>query len=130
MKTRLVVLLAVAGLVLTAFMSERRSAVTSAAAFNCSDGWRITGYYTPVETDFTSTETRDIEIRGPGRLTRRTFGWRRLRRRAPRFLEALDFFGPVSPVPTAGADSLKLAALRQGADHIHRDAESLRDFAD
>jgi 3D (Asp-Asp-Asp) domain-containing protein len=36
---------------------------------NCSDGWRITGYYTPVETDFASTETREIEIRGPGRET-------------------------------------------------------------
>ena len=27
----------------------------------CSDGWRITGYYTPVESDFTGTETREIE---------------------------------------------------------------------
>jgi len=37
--------------------------------FNCSDGWRITGYYTPVETDYASTETREIEISGPGRET-------------------------------------------------------------
>ena len=64
MKTRLVVLLAVVGLVLTGFMSKQRSAVTSAANFSCSDGWRITGYYTPVETDFASTETREIENTG------------------------------------------------------------------
>lgn len=37
------------------------------AAANCSDGWRITGYYTPVETDFPSTESREIEIRGVGK---------------------------------------------------------------
>jgi hypothetical protein len=69
MRTRLVVLLAIVGLVLTAFMSEKRSAVKSAANFSCSDGWRITGYYTPVETDFASTETREVEIHGPGRET-------------------------------------------------------------
>jgi 3D (Asp-Asp-Asp) domain-containing protein len=41
----------------------------SAANFTCSDGWRITGYYTPIETDYTSTETREIEIHGAGRET-------------------------------------------------------------
>src|SRR4051812_29708810 len=34
---------------------------------DCSDGWRITGYYTPVETDFTAANTREIEIRGIGK---------------------------------------------------------------
>ncbi|MBV9215623.1 MAG: hypothetical protein JO053_05550 [Acidobacteria bacterium] len=34
---------------------------------NCSEGWRITGYYTPIETDFTTPETREIEIRNVGR---------------------------------------------------------------
>lgn len=34
---------------------------------SCSDGWRITGYYTPVETDFTTGEGREIEIRGFGK---------------------------------------------------------------
>jgi len=33
---------------------------------DCSDGWRITGYYTPVETDFTGSDTRQIEVRGVG----------------------------------------------------------------
>ena len=36
------------------------------SGFNCSDGWRITGYYTPVETDFSSGESREIDIRGVG----------------------------------------------------------------
>jgi 3D (Asp-Asp-Asp) domain-containing protein len=34
---------------------------------NCSDGWRITGYYTPVETDFGQGETREIDVRGHGK---------------------------------------------------------------
>ena len=53
-----------------AFATHEVPAVAASAAnFNCSDGWRITGYYTPVETDFASTDTREIEIRGPGRET-------------------------------------------------------------
>ena len=48
---------------------EVPTVAASAASFNCSDGWRITGYYTPVETDFASTDIREIEIRGPGRET-------------------------------------------------------------
>lgn len=36
---------------------------------DCSDGWRITGYYTPVEDDFKSGETREIEIAGVGKET-------------------------------------------------------------
>lgn len=39
----------------------------SATNFSCSDGWRITGYYTPIETDYTSTETREIDVYGPNR---------------------------------------------------------------
>ena len=38
-------------------------------AINCSDGWRITGYYTPIETDFTGTETREIEVKNSGKFT-------------------------------------------------------------
>jgi 3D (Asp-Asp-Asp) domain-containing protein len=48
---------------------ETSAAEPSTRSFACSDGWRITGYYTPVETDFASTDTREIEIRGPGRET-------------------------------------------------------------
>ncbi len=49
--------------------SKAEEKFTSAGPMNCSDGWRITGYYTPVETDFTGTETREIEIRGVGKET-------------------------------------------------------------
>lgn len=34
---------------------------------DCSEGWRITGYYTPIETDFKGTDAREIEIRGVGK---------------------------------------------------------------
>ena len=48
-------------------LEQRDSA--SKTTMSCSDGWRITGYYTPIETDFTSTDTREIEIRGVGKET-------------------------------------------------------------
>src|SRR5437764_437488 len=31
-------------------------------AMNCSDGWRITGYFTPVEADYDSAEMTEIDI--------------------------------------------------------------------
>jgi 3D (Asp-Asp-Asp) domain-containing protein len=43
-----------------------QSALHDAAISDCSDGWRITGYYTPIESDFTGDGTREIEIRGFG----------------------------------------------------------------
>ena len=49
--------------------SKAEENVPPTGTMNCSDGWRITGYYTPVETDFTSTETREIEIKGYGKET-------------------------------------------------------------
>jgi len=58
--------LAVLG-VLAGIPFARSAPATTPAAMNCSDGWRITGYYTPVETDYTSTETREIEIHVPNR---------------------------------------------------------------
>ena len=33
----------------------------------CSDGWRITGYYTPVETDFKTGGLREVEVRDLGK---------------------------------------------------------------
>ena len=36
--------------------------------YECSDGWRITGYFTPLETDYNSTPTREIEISGVGTM--------------------------------------------------------------
>lgn len=49
--------------------SQAEEKVETTSAMQCSDGWRITGYYTPVETDFTSTDTREIDIRGLGKET-------------------------------------------------------------
>lgn len=37
-------------------------------AFTCSDGWRITGYFTPIETDYSSEATTEIEISGVGKM--------------------------------------------------------------
>ena len=33
-----------------------------------SDGWRITGYFTPVEGDYGSADTRDVFVEGAGLL--------------------------------------------------------------
>jgi len=44
--------------------SQLRAATLAPA--DCSDGWRITGYYTPIESDFPSGDMRRIEIRGVG----------------------------------------------------------------
>ena len=59
------------GLLLVVFLVIARGSgySTPVTDDNCSDGWRITGYYTPVETDFASGETREIDIRGVGTET-------------------------------------------------------------
>ena len=36
---------------------------------NCSDGWRITGYFTPIESDYPSTATNEIEVVGVGKMS-------------------------------------------------------------
>ena len=71
-----------------------------------------------------------VDLRTVGRLTCRTFEWGILRRGPPGCLPALDFFGPVATVPAAGPGAFELAALRQRANHVYGDPESLRDFAD
>jgi 3D (Asp-Asp-Asp) domain-containing protein len=35
----------------------------------CSDGWRITGYFTPIETDYASTETSSVNIKNVGEMS-------------------------------------------------------------
>ncbi|MEO6393374.1 MAG: 3D domain-containing protein [Pyrinomonadaceae bacterium] len=35
--------------------------------FTCSNGWRITGYFTPIESDYHSAEVREVEINGVGK---------------------------------------------------------------
>lgn len=54
---------------LTALAPGSNANASAFSSGNCSDGWRITGYYTPIETDYTTAETRAIEIRGLGKET-------------------------------------------------------------
>ncbi len=49
------------------FIMKYNQTVTT--GFECSDGWRITGYFTPIETDYGSAETREIEIAGVGKMS-------------------------------------------------------------
>ena len=55
----------------TAGAADRDSleSVVPAGNYNCSDGWRITGYYTPVETDYTSTEVTEIVVARSGKMS-------------------------------------------------------------
>lgn len=36
---------------------------TKLAGYKCSDGWRITAYFTPIETEYDSNETHEVEIK-------------------------------------------------------------------
>src|SRR4051812_36901679 len=49
--------------------SSDRSDEPAAESFTCSDGWRITGYFTPVETDYISTGMTDVDVRGVGKVS-------------------------------------------------------------
>jgi 3D (Asp-Asp-Asp) domain-containing protein len=40
----------------------------SGAKLRCSDGWRITGYFTPVETDYRSTDMTEVDVKDIGKL--------------------------------------------------------------
>ena len=43
--------------------------VNAAITTNCSDGWRITGYFTPIETDYTSPQTTEVDVVGVGKMS-------------------------------------------------------------
>src|SRR5438270_1832434 len=45
---------------------HRLTLPAAAQAANCSDGWRITGYFTPVETDYTSPDLKEVDVKGVG----------------------------------------------------------------
>lgn len=47
-------------------MTDKKN--TKFAGYKCSDSWRITGYFTPIETEYDSNETREIEIRNVGKM--------------------------------------------------------------
>jgi 3D (Asp-Asp-Asp) domain-containing protein len=36
---------------------------------HCSEGWRITGYFTPVETDYMSEDKTEVDIVGVGKMS-------------------------------------------------------------
>lgn len=49
---------------------ENRSTETVAAALpTCSDGWRITGYFTPIESDYMRGQMTEIEIKDVGKMS-------------------------------------------------------------
>jgi 3D (Asp-Asp-Asp) domain-containing protein len=49
--------------------SKAKANVPPADEMHCSEGWRITGYFTPVETDYSSGETTEVEINGVGKMS-------------------------------------------------------------
>ena len=49
--------------------SKAEMNVPPADEMHCSEGWRITGYFTPVETDYMSEDRTDVEIEGVGRMS-------------------------------------------------------------
>lgn len=49
--------------------SKAEANVPPADEMHCSEGWRITGYFTPVETDYNSGETTEVEIVGLGKMS-------------------------------------------------------------
>ena len=51
-------------------MSQGENTAPAAKVMLCSDGWRTTGYFTPIETDYNSGETTEIEV---GRLGKMSF---------------------------------------------------------
>lgn len=48
---------------------EHRGIRIRSGSPDCSDGWRITGYFTPVETDYSSPEMVDVNIHGIGKMS-------------------------------------------------------------
>lgn len=50
-------------------MRDVKSDNNENADYDCSGGWRITGYFTPFETDYNSAATRDIEIKNVGAMS-------------------------------------------------------------
>lgn len=52
-------------------LSESKKGVPSVPhvdTMHCSEGWRITGYFTPIEADYLSVETTEVNIVGIGKM--------------------------------------------------------------
>ena len=77
-KLILVFALAIAGVGFVFFRTTKIFSESAAVNFEtgkvivtddqCSDGWRITGYFTPIETDYDSSEVREVEIKNVGAM--------------------------------------------------------------
>jgi 3D (Asp-Asp-Asp) domain-containing protein len=52
--------------VLGGAMSKSKAVANAPAAdsMHCSEGWRITGYFTPIEEDYTSKEMTEVDVGG------------------------------------------------------------------
>ncbi len=48
--------------------NSESKAANEFSGYDCSEGWRITGYFTPIEADYDSSETREIEIKNAGKM--------------------------------------------------------------
>jgi 3D (Asp-Asp-Asp) domain-containing protein len=64
----LVLLIAIA---LIGFMMAREVKVMpeNLETMNCSEGWRTTGYFTPIETDYNSGQMTEVDVRGVGKMS-------------------------------------------------------------
>lgn len=51
----------------TAAMNSEKN-INKFTDYVCSDDWRITGYFTPIETDYNSADVREIEIKNVGKM--------------------------------------------------------------
>src|SRR5690349_24221758 len=63
-----IIIILVTGLV-GAFAMKKSKAeinVPPADEMHCSEGWRITGYFTPVETDYMSEDKTEVDAVGVG----------------------------------------------------------------
>jgi 3D (Asp-Asp-Asp) domain-containing protein len=64
-----IVALGLIGIFAMSKKSKAKMEVPPADTMHCSEGWRITGYFTPIETDYTSVETIEIDILGVGKMS-------------------------------------------------------------
>jgi len=65
----LVLLLALTSTVALDLISACRIFSPANYLLNCSDGWRITGYFTPIEADFASGAMTEVDIEGVGKMS-------------------------------------------------------------
>src|SRR6476620_11433430 len=59
------------GFGLTLFLMNNKDGKTveRAPVVTCSDGWRITGYFTPIETDYASRTMVEVDVSGIGTMS-------------------------------------------------------------